>query len=96
MHEIIARARKFEPLLNAFVAFCEPSASPGKLNGLPYAAKDIFAAPDRVVWGTDWPHPKVREMPDDGHMVDLLPHYGGPHVLHKLLVDNPSRLYWYD
>jgi predicted TIM-barrel fold metal-dependent hydrolase len=63
---------------------------------VPHAQRLIAAAPDRVVWGTDWPHPNVREMPDDGHLVDLLPHYGGPAALHKLLVGNPTRLYWYD
>ena len=63
---------------------------------VPYAQRLLAAAPDRVVWGTDWPHPNVREMPDDGLLVDLLPHYGGQRQLHKLLVDNPTRLYWYD
>ncbi|HSW08495.1 amidohydrolase family protein [Aquabacterium sp.] len=63
---------------------------------LPHAQRLMAAAPDRVVWGTDWPHPNVREMPDDGWLVDLLPHYGGPQALHQLLVDNPTRLYWYD
>ena len=32
----------------------------------------IDAAPDRVLWGTDWPHPNVRHMPDDGDLLDLL------------------------
>lgn len=63
---------------------------------VPFAQRLIAAAPDRVVWGTDWPHPNVREMPDDGWLVDLLPRYGEPQALHKLLVDNPTRLYWYD
>jgi predicted TIM-barrel fold metal-dependent hydrolase len=63
---------------------------------VPYAQRLMATAPDRVLWGTDWPHPNVREMPDDGWLVDLLPHYGDPQALHKLLVDNPTRLYWYD
>jgi 2-pyrone-4,6-dicarboxylate lactonase len=63
---------------------------------VPYAQRLIATAPDRVVWGTDWPHPNVREMPDDGWLVDMLPHYGESQALHKLLVDNPTRLYWYD
>ena len=49
--KLIARARQLEPLLNAFVTFCEPASTPGKLKGLPYAAKDIFAAPDRQPCG---------------------------------------------
>ena len=63
---------------------------------VPYAQRLIAAAPERVVWGTDWPHPNVREMPDDGSLVDLLPHYGDAQALNKLLVENPTRLYWYD
>jgi len=63
----------------------------------PFARKLIEAAPDRVLWGTDWPHPNVREMPDDGKLVDLLPLFtSDTALLHQLLVDNPTRLYWYD
>ena len=63
----------------------------------PFARKLIEAAPDRVLWGTDWPHPNVREMPDDGKLVDLLPLFtSDASLMHKLLVDNPTRLYWYD
>ena len=63
---------------------------------VPYARQLIAAAPDRVVWGTDWPHPNVRQMPDDGALVDLLPHCGDTTDLQRLLVDNPTRLYWAD
>jgi 2-pyrone-4,6-dicarboxylate lactonase len=63
----------------------------------PFAAKLIEAAPDRVLWGTDWPHPNVREMPDDGKLVDLLPLFTRDQaLLKKLLVDNPTRLCWAD
>jgi len=63
----------------------------------PFARRLIEAAPERVLWGTDWPHPAVREMPDDGKLVDLLTLFSAdPMVLHQLLVDNPTRLYWYD
>ncbi len=64
-------------------------------DAIPFAAELIAAAPDRVLWGTDWPHPNVREMPDDGHLVDLVPHFAPNQALRaKLLVDNPTRLYW--
>jgi predicted TIM-barrel fold metal-dependent hydrolase len=64
---------------------------------VPFARRLMAAAPERILWGTDWPHPNVREMPDDGKLVDLLPHYTDDEsLLHKLLVDNPTRLYWYD
>ncbi|MBP1849464.1 amidohydrolase family protein [Rhizobium halophytocola] len=52
--------------------------------------------PDRVLWGTDWPHPNIYEnMPDDGALVDLLKIIAPtPDLLKRLLVDNPTRLYW--
>lgn len=61
---------------------------------VPYAQALVEAAPDRILWGTDWPHPNVRHMPDDGDLVDLLAKYApDPAVRHKILVDNPARLY---
>jgi 2-pyrone-4,6-dicarboxylate lactonase len=52
--------------------------------------------PDRVLWGTDWPHPNLKDhMPDDGLLVDFIPHIATtPELQQKLLVDNPTRLYW--
>jgi 2-pyrone-4,6-dicarboxylate lactonase len=52
--------------------------------------------PDRVLWGTDWPHPNLTDhMPDDGLLVDYVPHIAvTAEQQHKLLVANPSRLYW--
>ena len=52
--------------------------------------------PDRVLWGTDWPHPNMEHrIPDDGLLVDLVPRLAPTAALqHALLVDNPERLYW--
>jgi 2-pyrone-4,6-dicarboxylate lactonase len=52
--------------------------------------------PDRVLWGTDWPHPNLKNhMPDDGLLVDFIPAIAASKDLQKkLLVDNPTRLYW--
>ncbi len=52
--------------------------------------------PDRILWGTDWPHPNMASnIPDDGHLVDMIPQIAVTEELqHKLLVDNPMRLYW--
>jgi 2-pyrone-4,6-dicarboxylate lactonase len=52
--------------------------------------------PDRVLWGTDWPHPNMEHrIPDDGTLVDVIPRIAPTETLrHKLLVDNPERLYW--
>ncbi len=51
---------------------------------------------DRVLWGTDWPHPNMdTEIPDDGHLVDMIPRIAPSADLQtKLLIDNPMRLYW--
>jgi 2-pyrone-4,6-dicarboxylate lactonase len=52
--------------------------------------------PDRVLWGTDWPHPNMKShMPDDGVLVDFIPGIARSKELQQmLLVDNPMRLYW--
>ena len=54
--------------------------------------------PDRVLWGTDWPHPNMEKaIPDDGHLVDMIPRIAPTADLqHKLLVANPTALYWAD
>lgn len=62
----------------------------------PFARQLLGAAPDRCVWGTDWPHPNVREMPDDGDLVDLLGHFADAATLQRLLVRNPERLYGFE
>ena len=51
---------------------------------------------DRVLWGTDWPHPNMQDaIPDDGVLLDLIPRLAVTEALQqKLLVDNPMRLYW--
>lgn len=61
-----------------------------------FARAVIEAAPDRVLWGTDWPHPNLKtHMPDDAWLVDMIPRIAPSQELQqKLLVDNPMRLYW--
>ena len=63
---------------------------------VPFARSVVEAFPDRVLWGTDWPHPNLRQhMPDDGLLVDFIPHIAVTAELQRhLLVDNPMRLYW--
>ncbi|WP_423923628.1 amidohydrolase family protein [Candidatus Poriferisodalis sp.] len=61
---------------------------------VPYAQALIAAAPDRILWGTDWPHPNVRHMPDDGDLVDVLASFAPDEgVRHQILVANPETLY---
>ncbi len=65
---------------------------------VPFAGALIEAAPDRVLWGTDWPHPNiVGQMPNDGDLTELLLSYAPDEALRrKILVDNPARLYGFD
>jgi len=74
------------------------SGPPGYEDVVPFARRIVERFPDRVLWGTDWPHPNMKgHMPDDGHLVDVIPRIAATAELqHRLLVDNPMRLYWAD
>lgn len=63
---------------------------------VPFARRVVESFPDRVLWGTDWPHPNMKShMPDDGKLVDFIPRIARtPELQRKLLVDNPLSLYW--
>ena len=83
---------------NAWVKICgaERVSSAGApfADAVPFAAALVEAAPDRVLWGTDWPHPNVRHMPDDGDLVDLLASFAPDEATrNRILVTNPERLY---
>ena len=79
-------------------------SGPPALNGqqhayqdvVPFARRLVETFSDRVLWGTDWPHPNLKDhMPDDGLLVDYIPQIATtPELQQKLLVDNPTRLYW--
>ncbi len=62
----------------------------------PFARRVVESFPDRVLFGTDWPHPNLTgHMPDDGLLVDYIPRIAVTKALQeKLLVANPMRLYW--
>jgi predicted TIM-barrel fold metal-dependent hydrolase len=84
---------------NCWVKVCGPervsSLGPPFTDAVPFAQALIAAAPDRVLWGTDWPHPNVgKHMPNDGDLVDLVPlMMPDATAQKKILVDNPARLY---
>jgi 2-pyrone-4,6-dicarboxylate lactonase len=67
---------------------------PSLRDAAPLAGRILEVAPDRVLWGTDWPHPHVTKLPDDDELVDLIslfaPDAGSQQ---RLLVSNPERLY---
>jgi 2-pyrone-4,6-dicarboxylate lactonase len=58
---------------------------------IPFARAIVEEFPDRVLWGTDWRTPNLKDhMPDDGLLVDFIPHIAPTTELQqKLLVDNP-------
>ncbi|MGH1462844.1 MAG: amidohydrolase family protein [Neptuniibacter sp.] len=63
---------------------------------VPFARTLVEKFPDRVLWGTDWPHPNMKShVPDDGKLVDVIPMIATTEELQKkLLIDNPMSLYW--
>jgi len=71
------------------------SEGPPFASAVPFAQALIEAAPDRILWGTDWPHPNIaKHMPNDGDLVDLIPlMMPDAATQKKILVDNPHRLY---
>jgi predicted TIM-barrel fold metal-dependent hydrolase len=70
------------------------SKGPPFTDAVPFGRALVEAAPDRVLWGTDWPHPNVKWMPDDAALVDLFPLMAPePALQRKILVENPARLY---
>ena len=68
-------------------------------DAVPYGKAFIEAAPDRTIWGTDWPHPQwTKRMMNDAEEVELLYRYvdGDATLVRKILVDKPVRLYGFD
>ena len=72
------------------------SGAPDYADVVPFARRLVETFPDRVLWGTDWPHPNLKShMPDDGALVDFIPRIApAAHLQRQLLSDNPARLYW--
>ena len=72
------------------------SGPPGYDDFVPFARHLVEDFPDRVIWGTDWPHPNLKShMPDDAHLVNIIPRIAeSAEQQQKLLVENPMRLYW--
>ena len=84
---------------NCWVKICGAervsSAGPPFTDAVPFGQAILEVCPDRVLWGTDWPHPNIKKhMPNDGDLVDLIPLFMPDEALQqKVLVDNPDRLY---
>ncbi|MEE3000125.1 MAG: amidohydrolase family protein [Pseudomonadota bacterium] len=84
---------------NFWVKVCglERISSTGKPfhDAIPFAAELLKVAPDRAIWGTDFPHPNITgDMPNDGELVDLVGLFApDDNLQRKILVENPFRLY---
>lgn len=99
-----ADMRAFRTLLDSRDDIWTKVTCPDRLSpkGPPYddfvaaVAPLVEAYQDRVLWGTDWPHPNMEHsIPDDGGLVDVIPRIAPTAALqHKLLVANPMHLYW--
>jgi predicted TIM-barrel fold metal-dependent hydrolase len=83
-------------LENCWIKVCgsERISLPPYAEAVPIARALVEAAPDRVLWGTDFPHPNATHEADEADLVDLVPKFAPSLALQqKLLVDNPARLY---
>ena len=74
-----------------------PSSAPTYDHGVELARRLVAACPDRVLWGSDWPHPNHTHVPDDAALVDALARIApSPELLQQLLVTNPATFYRFD
>jgi predicted TIM-barrel fold metal-dependent hydrolase len=95
LRALIALAR----LDNCWIKVCgaERISMPPYTQAVPIAQALVQAAPERVLWGTDFPHPNATHEADEADLVDLLPQYACDALAQRrLLVDNPARLYGFD
>ena len=86
-------------LENCWIKVCgsERISLPPYAAAVPIAHALVEAAPSRVLWGTDFPHPNATHEADEGELVDLVPQFAGTTLAQqRLLVDNPARLYGFD
>jgi len=86
-------------LENCWIKVCgaERISMPPYAAAVPIARALVDAAPSRVLWGTDFPHPNATHEADEADLVDLVPQYAAETLAQKrLLVDNPTKLYGFD
>jgi len=102
--DLVGSGRVYVKLSAAYRCSAQAPAFPDMA---PLAQALIAAQPERMLWGSDWPHPDPARPPgsrfddvrpplavDDGHLLAQLPHWAGnAATLHRILVDNPARLY---
>ena len=104
--ELVELVRSGQVYVKISAAYRVSRLAPDYADVVPLAQALIGANPDRVVWGTDWPHPattppggKATDVTplmqiDDGRLLNQLPVWApDPVIRKKILVDNPARLY---
>jgi predicted TIM-barrel fold metal-dependent hydrolase len=68
--------------------------APTYADAAPIAQAYVKAAPERMVWGSDWPHPTEKDKPDDAVLFDLLAQWAPDETTRsRILVQNPETLY---
>ena len=75
----------------------DEAGAPTYADATPIAQAFVKAAPERTVWGSDWPHPGPKEHPDDAFLFDLLAEWAPDEATrNRILVDNPKKLYGFE
>jgi len=89
VHRMLDRGRTWMKLSGAYMFGAPPYAEATKV-----ARAYVAAAPERMVWGSDWPHPTEKNKPDDAILFDLLGEWATDEATRRrILVDNPAKLY---
>ena len=92
VRRMLDRGRTFVKLSGAYMFGAPPYAEATAI-----ARAYVAAAPERLVWGSDWPHPTEADKPDDAALFDLLADWAGDEpTRHRILVDNPAALYGFE
>ena len=105
--DLVGLVRSGQAYVKISGAYRASKLAPDYADVVPFAQALIAANPDRIIWGTDWPHPNSTTPPgrkptdvtpllqiDDGLLLNQLPVWApDPAIRKKILVDNPARLY---
>jgi predicted TIM-barrel fold metal-dependent hydrolase len=89
---LLDRGKTWVKLSGPYVS--SKQGAPGYADAGAVAAAYVKAAPERMVWGSDWPHPSEKDnKPDDARLFDLFAEWAGSDAFKRILVDNPAELY---
>jgi D-galactarolactone isomerase len=92
VRDLLQRGRAWVKLSGAYID--SKSGPPGYADRTAIARAYVREAPERLVWGTDWPHPTARTLPDDAALLDLVGEWiPDAKTRTKVFVDNPAVLY---